>query len=70
MKIDLNRDDLINLANSISPHHSVMDDERIMKNGSFKGTHGDRWEWKYNAFLDLSEEEIWSIYQICKASWE
>ncbi len=69
MKIDLNRDDLINLARSISPY-SIVDDERVMKNGSFKGSYGDRWEWKYNAFHNLSEEEIWSVYQICKASWE
>lgn len=69
MKIILDRKDIISLAKGTSPNYDIMEDNIISKNGTFNGSQG-YWEWEWNAFEDLTEDEIYKVYLKCKHSWE
>jgi len=68
MKLDLNKKDLISLAKGTSPNYAAMKIPKIKENGVFEGSYG-RWTWNYDAFENLTEEEIYNIYLICRESW-
>ena len=70
MLVNLDRDDLISLAKGTMPNYSVMNHPKIKKHGYMGGPHGDEWKWKWNAFENCTDEEIWEIYQLCKNSWK
>lgn len=70
MKLELDRKDLISLAKGMNPNYRVMDISLVKNNGRMGGPHGDQWSWKWNAFDDLSDLEIYGIYLICKKSWD
>lgn len=69
MQLDLDKQDLISLAKGTVPNYLVMSNPIIKKQGSFNSSQGD-WNWNYIAFEECSEEEILSVYQVCKDSWK
>ena len=64
MKVDLDREDLINLVSGVSPSYELMDNPKIRELGNFMGSYG-RWEWN-SEIEDLSEKELFEIYKLCK----
>lgn len=67
MKIDLDRADLISLAKGNYPmDQEALDHKLIDKNG--KNDFESGWEWHFDCFEEESDEQIYSIYLICKES--
>ncbi len=68
MLVELDKKSLISLVKGSVPDYSVMDHALIRVNGYFVGGHVDKWEW--NSLIDVSEQDLYQIYIICKESWE
>ena len=68
MKVDLSREDLINLVKGSRPNYNVIGNEIIEKCGSFYGNYG-RWDWNYGFSEDLTEQQLWDMYVLCRDSW-
>lgn len=66
----LDKIDLKNLVKSVSPNYSVMEYPLIKKSGRYIGGFHDKWDWEYGFEKNLSENELWEIYQLCKTSWK
>ncbi len=43
MKVDLDKNDLINLVKGTSPSYELMDHPLISRNGQYRGGFDDRW---------------------------
>lgn len=68
MKVELDRKDIISLMKGTSPNYSVM--HKIPKDlGSYVGGFCDRWDWNYSVPDEYTDEELFSIYMMCKHSW-
>lgn len=68
MKVDLSRKDLINLVKGTQPNYNAMENEIVKKCGSFSGSYG-RWDWSYGFGEDLTEQQLWNMYILCRDSW-
>jgi len=76
MKAELQKRDLIFLIrNTVPPRHMVDGDHLINKCGtyisyqSYLGVFTLRWEWYDLALQNLTEEELWQIYTICRDAY-
>ena len=59
MNVDLNKTDLINLVMGFSPDYSQMDE----RYGQYHGGFNDYWKWDSHKLSQLSEDDLWSLYQ-------
>jgi hypothetical protein len=69
MKIELDKSALITLVNGIEPYYSLFDNQIVSSCGSFSGSQGT-WSWNKSNLKELSEEELYTLYLLCKDSWE
>lgn len=67
MEYELNKSDLISLVKGSSPYYSVMDDNLIRNCGQYYDNKG--WSWNEHKLNQLTERQLWRIYQTCKSSW-
>ena len=70
MTLDLDKNDLIALVTGTSPYYDIMENDVVKKAGDYCGGMNDHWRWKNYALLEMSEEELFSLYQMCKNSWK
>lgn len=68
MTINLSKTDLINLVKGIKPSYDILDNPLIKNNGYYIGGFVDNWYWNNN-LENLSEEQLFEIYQLSKNSW-
>ena len=68
MKIELDKEDLISLVNGTGPNFDIMDSPMIEPYGYFNDNKG--WVWYGHELKELTEESLYGIYKMCKASWE
>lgn len=61
--LGLSREDFICLLKGKEPAYIAMDHRLISQNGSYSGSYG-RWDWKYDAFKQNTDEELELIYKI------
>lgn len=67
MIIDLKREDLYRLLQSIYPDMQFCNEQIKKGNMIFTGNqHNERWQWKESYLDDLSEQELWDLYQTHK----
>jgi len=71
MKVELNQADLVNLVKGTSPYYSEFENPLVKRAGGYmSGGHGEQWHWgSTNEMKELSEDELWELYNICKNSW-
>ena len=67
MKVELDKKDLIALVSGTSPYYDAFEIPLVKQNGYFIGGHVDKWSW--NSLKELTEEQLWELYNICKDSW-
>ena len=68
MVINLTQEDLINLVNGLDPNYSVFENNEVSPHGSYDGSQ-DKWKWHKTSLSNLDEEELLSLYRLCKDSW-
>jgi len=68
MLIELDKEDLVALVKGSSPNSSIMSHPIIKEHGTFNGSQ-DRWDWDYK-LSNLTEEQLLTIYSMCKQSWK
>ncbi len=69
MKIELDKKGLIDLVNGTSPYYDLFNDSRIKLCGSYNDSYGT-WSWKNYELKKLSEEQLYSLYKLCRNSWD
>ena len=65
MIVELNKEDLISLVKGIKPDYKWFKEPLVSRCGNYVGGLVDDWFWNSN-LEDLSEEELWELYTICK----
>jgi len=65
MNVDLEKEDLINLVNGVSPSYDLFEITIVKKCGRYSGSYGT-WDWIHSELKQLSEEELFELYNICK----
>jgi hypothetical protein len=65
MKVELDKEDLVNLVSGISPSYIQIIKPEFKKLGEYNGSY-DRWSWYDYALQELSEKELYSLYTRCK----
>ncbi|MFA5409375.1 MAG: hypothetical protein WC343_11445 [Bacilli bacterium] len=68
MKVELEKKDLIALVNGTSPYYNAFEIPLVKENGYYMAGHVEKWCW--NSLKELTEEELWELYNICKNSWK
>ncbi len=66
MICDLKKDDLVNLVKGTSPHYELMDNPLVKRCGSYIGGFHDRWDWNNHFDEDITEQQLWDLYILCK----
>ena len=69
MKIELNKDGLIDLVNGVSPNYNLFEHTLIKSCGSYNASNGI-WSWDNEKLRKLTEQEIYYVYIICKESYK
>lgn len=69
MTINISKEDLIVLIMGSFPHQSLFENERIKGLGENTSGYSIGWIWYDEKLADLSEEELWGLYNQCKLSW-
>ena len=64
MKIDLQKEDLINLVTSVQPSYDLMETSLINPLGRYWNAGG--WDWYKHELNELSERKLYDIYQVVK----
>jgi len=68
MNLELDKEDLVRLVLNIEPNIKILNNPIIKPNGSYNEKQY-KWGW-YDSYLrELSEQELWEVYLICKQSW-
>lgn len=70
MKIDLEKEDLVNLVMGITPFYNEFEHPLVKENGSYVGGFVDEWRWAKYKLIELNEDELYELYLICKNSWK
>lgn len=66
MKLELDKEDLISLVMGKVPNYAAM-----VKCGDLGwGSDNRGWQWYESKLKELSEEELYDLYLLCKNSWE
>ena len=69
MTIDATKQDLTSMVLGMPPNYSVMEHELVKPHGRWIGGHVDEWSWDGNSLDELTEEQLWDLYRICRDSW-
>lgn len=69
MKVNLTRSDLISLVKGTEPYYSIFENPLVKRCGSYCGGFNDRWDWNYSFDDNITDEELWGLYNLCKNSW-
>lgn len=69
MKVELTKKDLVCLVKGTSPNYDVMNNETIKKCGRYVGGFHDKWDWEYGFGDDLTDQQLWDMYILCRNSW-
>lgn len=69
MQVELDKVDLVNLVSSIGPYYSLFHNPLVSKFGEWQGGQ-DRWAWNKYMLKELSEEDLYYLYLLCKNSWK
>ena len=69
MNIDLTKEDLAALVKGIVPYYSLFEDPLVKKSGHFNGGFSSEWSWNYGFEKNLTEQELWDLYIMCRDSW-
>jgi len=64
MIVELDRNGLLSLVNGTEPGYGAFEHPLIKKCGVYMGGLGDHWEWF--DLEDLTDEELFEIYNICQ----
>lgn len=67
MLIELDKIDLANMVRGTYPPYSQLDSPLVAKCGTYCGGHSDQWTWNYRFEDNLTEEQLYKLYQICKS---
>ena len=70
MKVDLTKKDLISLIKGTNPHYNVMDNNLVKLCGRYIGGFRDEWKWNCSFNDDLTEDQLWNLYVLCRNSWD
>lgn len=70
MKQELDKKDLIALVKGTIPNYGIMQNTLVKSNGYYIGGLGDSWHWHQDKLNELSESELWELYQLCKNSFK
>jgi hypothetical protein len=68
MQVELKKKDLIHLIKGSEPDYSEFDNPLVKKAGHSYSDQYGRTSW--DNLESLTEEELWSLYVICKHSWD
>jgi hypothetical protein len=69
MTVELDRRDIESLVRGTSPYYSLFEDTDIKRMGRFTGGFCDRWDWNYTFPYDITDEQLFIVYQKCRDSW-
>lgn len=69
MKVNLEREDLINLVKGTQPNYNVMNNEIVKRCGSFSGSYG-KWDWNYSFDENITDNELLGLYILCRDSFK
>lgn len=67
MEVNLDKYDLICLIKGSTPNYNVMD--KLSKYGYFNNSYGE-WKWHIFNLDNLTKQELYKIYNLCKESWK
>jgi hypothetical protein len=70
MTVELNKKDLISLVVGTPPYYSKFEDHLVKRCGSFTGGFADSWNWHHHELNQLSEQDLWDLYVMCRDSWD
>ncbi len=68
MKKELDRQDLHNLVKGTYPSYESMGNNIVSRLGKFTGGIGECWDWNYSVPDDITDEQLWEVYNLCKRS--
>ena len=68
MKIECNKELLIDLVSSVSPNYELFNSPFIEPFGVFDGFYGC-WSWYNDKLEECSLEQLLEMYKLCKSSW-
>lgn len=68
MTVELSKADLANLVKGSTPNYDVMVHPLVNNNGRYIGGFHDKWDWSLKS--DMTEEQLWELYNLCKNSWK
>ena len=66
MLVELEKDDIINLIKNTSPPYALINEFEEKKYGSLCGGFAEKWKWNCSKLLELSETDLYAIYQKLK----
>jgi len=70
MKVELDREALIALVCVQVPNYSIFEHPLVKKCGSYCGGFVEKWSWKGYELEELSKQELYELYMLCKNSFE
>jgi hypothetical protein len=69
MTVELDRKGLETLVRGTSPHYNLFKDTIIKRMGDYYGGFLDDWKWQYDFPPDITDEQLFEVYQKCRNSW-
>lgn len=66
MKIELDKQDLVYLLKGVHPGFSIMEELQEKNIGRYSDNRG--WTWNDTMIDDMSEEQLFALFERCKAS--
>lgn len=66
---DLTKEDLINLVNRVSPSYDLFENKTVKECGDYNGSYGT-WYWMNHKLGELSDSELWDLYQLCLHAYD
>lgn len=69
MTVELNKEDLITLVKGLDAPNELMKKYKKLGIGSYTGGFVDEWRWDKYGLKELSEEELYNIFQECRSYW-
>lgn len=70
INVHLSKKDLASLVKGTSPNFDLHSHPLVKKSGRYYGGFNDEWNWNYGFENNLSEEELWDLYVLCRDSWK
>jgi len=69
MLLEIDKEALISLVIGQQPYYSVFEHSMVKKCGHYKGGNHDEWVWHDCSLEELSEQELYDLYILCRESW-